>query len=828
MTPQPQATPTPRKAGAHSWVSIWLAVLVIGVVAVFVGLPSLMSGRALVLPLDDVYIHFQYARQIAAGEPYIYNPGLPPSSGATSLLYPYLLAVGHWLGFTGLSLALWALAIGVGALFASCGLVYLLARHAGLSTTAAVALSSIFALTGSIAWHFVSGMETGLLVAFMLLTFYAVATERLRLTVLGASLMAVTRPEGAIMAVVAVGLLAVANWRTPRRGLWLALPLLALASQPLVNWVFTGSATAAGRDAKSILSMVPTDYSVIAVRVLRNFGRMWWEFLTGYSPREGLYLPVPLALIAFAGVGRLLWRGWRQRRGLLVPLVVLGWLGAGTLAVATLDPAFWHFKRYQMPFMALLFPLAAWGLAVAGVRAQRVLLPVLAVTALWSGWRFQQSYQINVNLLQQQQIPMAGWLRANTPPDAVIAVHDVGLMRYLTGRTTVDMVGLTTPGAADSWRNGPGAVAEFLSAYEPRPTYIASYTDALGLSYLADTGIYGELLVEYPVTLDDNYNVALAGAYQGVWATNWAAADVANRPHQPYPLEVVANMTLTDWVDVADLQSEAAHNYEWRSRGELAGFPTEVYQHDYLSCTDICTVLDGGRRIDGHESFTLATIPGKDLILITRVHAAFAGSFDVYINGDYTATRTLPTVPGQWLDIATAVDGERIEATTTVEITPDVPGGHYMPYYHWAYQGERAPQPPVNGEPLARFGDVIRISDLNTTLADDQLVVAFDWTANASQRADYRMFVHVYDDVDAPPIFQADRYPIDGATPPGNSLTGEVPQEVMIYLTEFSPGQYRVALGFYNPADGTRLQAASTTLTTSNDGRLWVETIELK
>ncbi len=828
MTTRPLPSSTDNPVTVPGWLFAWIAILVVIVLAAFVVLPVLISGRALVLPLDDVYIHFQYARQIAAGEPYIYNPGLPPSSGATSLLYPYLLAIGYWAGFTGLSLALWALSLGAAALFVSCWLVYLLARHAGLQAVNAAALSSLFALTGSLAWHYVSGMETGLLIAFMLLTFYAIVTDRIQLTVLGAALMAVTRPEGAIMAVVAVGLSALANWRQPQRLLWLTLPLLALGIQPVVNWIFTGSSTAAGSDAKSILSMVPTNYSVIAMRILQNFGRMWWEFLTGYSPREGLYLPVPLTAIATVGVAGLLLRGLRQRRGLLVPLVALGWLTAGTLAVATLDPAFWHFKRYQMPFMALLFPLAAWGLVRFGQRTQRFALALLAVTALWSGWRFQQSYQINVNLLLQQQIPMAAWLDSNTPLDAVIAVHDVGLMRYIGDRTTVDMVGLTTPGAADSWRNGPGAVAEFMSAHEPRPTYVASYTDALGLSYLADTNIYGTLLAEYPVALDDNFNVALAGAYQGVWQTEWSAADAANQPRQPYPVAATADMTLVDWIDVADLQSEAAHNYQWRSNGALTGFPTEAYEHDYLSCTDVCTVMDGGRRIDAYESFTLATNPDEDMILVTRVHPAFSGSFDIHINGDLVATRTIPAAPGQWLDVATAVEAERISASTIVEVVPNVPGGHYMPYYHWAYQGNIPPEAPSSDQPLANFDGVIEVTGLTTTIEGDHVRVAFNWTANTAQRADYRLFVHVYDDVNAPPIAQVDRYPVDGATPPGNTLPGEVFEEIMVNLPEFSLGRYRVALGFYDPVNGIRLQPASTSMSTSKDGRLWLATFEIE
>lgn len=59
------------------------------------------GGGEMLMPLDDVYIHFQYARQLALGQPYVYNAGEPPTSGATSFLYPYVLAAGYALGFQG-------------------------------------------------------------------------------------------------------------------------------------------------------------------------------------------------------------------------------------------------------------------------------------------------------------------------------------------------------------------------------------------------------------------------------------------------------------------------------------------------------------------------------------------------------------------------------------------------------------------------------------------------------------------------------------------------------------------------------------------------------
>src|SRR5690349_16629797 len=78
----------------------------------------------LLMPLDDVYIHFQYARQMALGHPYQYNLSDPPTSGATSFIYPYLLAFGYLIGFQGLWLGLWAMLLGTIALIASLWAVY--------------------------------------------------------------------------------------------------------------------------------------------------------------------------------------------------------------------------------------------------------------------------------------------------------------------------------------------------------------------------------------------------------------------------------------------------------------------------------------------------------------------------------------------------------------------------------------------------------------------------------------------------------------------------------------------------------------------------------
>src|SRR5262249_35111309 len=55
-------------------------------------------------PLDDVFIHFDFARSAARGHPFEWSTGNGYSSGGTGLLYPLVLAPGIWLGFRGESL----------------------------------------------------------------------------------------------------------------------------------------------------------------------------------------------------------------------------------------------------------------------------------------------------------------------------------------------------------------------------------------------------------------------------------------------------------------------------------------------------------------------------------------------------------------------------------------------------------------------------------------------------------------------------------------------------------------------------------------------------
>ncbi len=815
---------------------------------------SIAGGRGdLVMPLDDVYIHFQYARQFAAGQPYVYNSGQPPSSGATSFLYPYLLAVGYLLGFQGLNLGLWAMAIGALSLLGSMWLLYLLARVYNVSDWITVIVALVFALTGAVSWHFMNGMETGLMVCFTLLTLYALIKQSIRGSVFAASLLALIRPEGGILAALAVGVLYMQHWRVSpsirfraREMASLAVPIAAVGVQPLVNLLFTGSPIASGNAAKSLFGIVPLYYDVILSRIVDNFARMWVEFATSTSPREGLYLTYPIALLAVVGVVSLLSQPDRRWIGILV----IAWLLAGTIAVATLDTAFWHFKRYQMPFMTLFFPLAAWGgIALWRLSGRPVIKRIFAVAivgfvtvlTLWTGAEFLHHFALNVGYIYAQPLQMARWLDANTPPDAVVAVHDTGLIRYLGGRTTIDMVGLTTPGAAAHWRNGPGSVAEFL--IQEQPDYIASYghRHGLGLGMLADTSLYGEPLASFPVVLDNRYNVALAGEFQGIYEPDWTAADRANNVYQPSILNYLEGFLEVDAINLAELGSERQHGYEWINSQDLPGFPTEF--HEFSCLHDACRVMDGGRRINGIEWFWLTVNPGRDLILVMRVHPESAGHIDIsaadhHLDADGSrgsarsarglysfilATRWIPAIPGEWLEIATLIPaGYMKQNGLAINIVSDT---SYSPYYVWAYQGTYQPE-TFSGQPLSTYQNgaiVLSTAEIDYQSATSHVAVNLDWYTPGNAQGDYIVFVHLYNDADEI-VAQTDERPGNGTLPPGNWLPGTIHDTIDVDVSEVQPGRYQVAIGLYDPVTLERL---APTTGGDADNRLFIGEVDI-
>ncbi len=858
---EPTGSPTARPDSRRFYIALVVLLLVVGGAALlylWAGL-HVSSGSTPVMPLDDTYIHFQYARALAEGYPFRYNPDQPPTSGATSLLYPAILAVGYRIGFQGEQLSWWALLIGIVCWFGSAWLIYRISArdNSPAAHRIGLAVAVAFALTGSLGWAFMSGMETGLMVFATLLTLWYIVNQDRRGVIVAGILVTLVRPEG-----LAIGLLAslyMATCESSRRAflrhaLLYSLPLLAALIQPALNLLATGSLTASGLQAKSYLYLVPPDPGMILSSVANVAGRMWAELFTGLP-----YLLPGLVIFCAIAVFTGLRDGWRARR-LNPPILVLTWLLALTATLSLLETAFWQFKRYQQPMIALLFPLAAWAFMLLCnllVRRYRpfvmgILLGGFVAFSLTTTASFVQDYADNVHEVAFSQQPMARYVAAHIPTGAVIGVHDIGVMRYLGGHPTYDVIGLTTPGAARAWRNGPGAAFEQMLASAWRPDYFAIYRDALGLSYLADTGLFRQKLADFPSTQPPHNIASATNGGQAVYKADWTYATFASRPWQPSSLAAVAGMKLVDSVNVADLASEDAHQYRWWEAARRPGFASEVYEQSYVACqpdlpspqaerrsasevpNPTCKVLDGGRLITGGEEMTIRTEPGQDLIWITRVHPHNPATLTVFVNGARLATRVIPAIPGQWLEIATlvpasAIVGPQTRVRAEANIT-DPAVGHYMPYYHWFYQGTYLADNGVTlPGPVATFGPSIRLAGRRLTYNAESRIVHIDLEWQGGEAAgDAKVFIHLYDAAGKlVENAQIDQRPGSGTLPPGNWLPGTLRDSYSLVVPPSVPsGTYRVAIGLYEPVTLQRL--AVTGEGSDADRRLFIGNVDVR
>ena len=183
--------------------------LIAALLALVSGLVILSQGAVLpdgsqVLPLDDSYIHLQYAWQAAHGHFLQYNTGDVPTTGATSLLYLSILASGFALGITRTAMPGVMLVFGLGLFMLSAALITDLGRRITRRISGSLPFPDwipgllaglLFAGSGWMAWVYLTGMETGLAVTLIVAALWAYIQRRPALTGVLLALVAITRPE---------------------------------------------------------------------------------------------------------------------------------------------------------------------------------------------------------------------------------------------------------------------------------------------------------------------------------------------------------------------------------------------------------------------------------------------------------------------------------------------------------------------------------------------------------------------------------------------------------------------------------------------------------
>jgi arabinofuranosyltransferase len=481
------------------WMLLLLALLALAGAYMFAALRTDPFGTYSGL-VDDAYIPLRFAHNAASGYGLVWNRGDVRVDGFTSLLWLLIL-----LGIEKAGRVPLAYLVPLGAFFAvACmGLALLLlhrlnpGRHnENLTGAILLGLTPIF-------WYWsMAGLETTLYAALLLaacLAYLAQRAEQIPAWGSGAvfGLLALTRPEGALLFGLTLLLDALLVWRFKegrfRRTLGLAAGF-AIVYLPafMWEWWYFGD------------PLPNTYYAKTGAGWLQIQGG--WNYLVGslQALALGTGLPLLLALVTF-GKPRL------ER-----PFIAFMALSSCLLVVLEGGDHFPH-ARFLVPVLPLLFVLAGLGLSdltakLAPVNRTLFLVVLIGVAVLVfhpagtlaitpAGTRLTSA---DPAAFQYNTDPDAGFvvmgkaLRRLAAPGQSIAVVPIGAIGYFSDLRVFDMVGLVDPHIAHepfdpqytaTWRPGHDK-GDGLYVLGRRPDYI-QLVDGLTSQPLPGVDAYG-------------------------------------------------------------------------------------------------------------------------------------------------------------------------------------------------------------------------------------------------------------------------------------------------------------------------------------------------
>jgi hypothetical protein len=657
------------------------ALAAAALVLIFVGSTSWQAGGRS-LPLDDPFIYLHYARQTARGEIFRYNDGDPPTQGCTSPLYALLLVPGFWLGLDDLELVPVLLLLGGTGLTASAVLAHRLAAR-WLGPPWGAWAGTLILLCGPLVWGCLSGMEIPALTAGLLWLLdrvdHVLDGSPPRGLLAPASAVALLRPEGyGAVLVLALVLLAarrrasasevdsggiesggMQDFDRTGAGPEPLRPLLVAIGVPLVIGLVPGLLFALGGGtftpngivAKSRWTAEPLFVPEAlratlesAIEITKgifggSLGHRTSPKLIAYDMNARAVFFAPLAFgLYLLGMAPAV-AGEIRRRIPGRATLLAAWLVTGVAATAALSEPDAHFNRYQQPLM----PLFLLGVLVGVARFRRGvaggsliahgLAGYLTLFGLASTAVFAVHYGDNASDIRLMQMTMARVIRERLPADAVVAINDAGVLRYLSGRRTVDLVGLTTPGLARLWRMGPGSLIEELGRWPAgaRPTHFAIFPNWFRLE---EAGLLRPI---HHVVLE---SVSIVDAEEVLYTADWSALEASEVPCAGV---LPAGYDITDRIDIADRADEVAHAYHFWSRERDVSMPTFVIARRCAGDT-MSTVADGGRVVTGGERMRVRVRPGREVAVIVR--AAAAGEVRVRWDGAPVAEGKVGTRQG--------------------------------------------------------------------------------------------------------------------------------------------------------------------------------------
>jgi hypothetical protein len=376
---------------------------------------------------DDPYITFRYARNLLAGNGFVYNVGERTLS-TTAPMYAVLLAGLGWIwsDLSTLSNVISAVALVLSAV--------ILFRWAGdhKETATGMVAALLLSLSPRLVMSF--GAETCVYLMLILAGFWTYDRSRMGLAASMLAVAAMIRPDGLLAAAILISYHWIRRRSTPWRTVALYVALVGTWYAGL--WLYFGSplpVTLLTKQRQGQMA-ISTRFGAGLVEMIRDSSRQLVYWLHG--------------ILAVIGLGRVATkaRHW-------IPLLV--WTGTYVLVYILLGVSryFWYYAPL-IPALAVLVAEGTMTLirTLARLKIPRILIPIstgvllsallapLVTGVLGLSWARTPKLDIYREIGQ--------WLEAHTPAQATVGALEVGIIGYFGQRTMIDFAGLIQPDTA--------------------------------------------------------------------------------------------------------------------------------------------------------------------------------------------------------------------------------------------------------------------------------------------------------------------------------------------------------------------------------------------
>jgi len=443
----------------------FLKLLGIAGLSVLVYLIYSYSTFSIGFPLDDAWIHQTYARNLGLHGEWAYFTN-QPSAGSTSPLWSTLLSIGYFLR---LNPFLWTFALGF-LILGAIACIGVSTYHKMVTNNPKWGLwvGVLLIFEWHLVWAALSGMETGLFSALVLITFTWLIAGWERWFWLGVvvGLGVWVRPDG--LTLIGPTLLVLLLSKSSLRSKLISTLHFVLGTILLLVPYLGMNSALSGSIWPNTFYAKQTEYAIELSHPL------WWRLYEQFQ--------LPLVGVGVILVPGFIWCVWLALRERKWPIFFGAVWAIGYLVLYALRlPVNYQHGRYAMPMMPVYYVWSFSGTVMwlklnspilwrRIISRSTVIAGSLILLVFWVlGGR---AYARDVAVIETEMVATARWIQSNTGSDSLIAAHDIGALGYFSNRPLLDLAGLVSPAVIPIVRNEP-RLAELLD--EENVDYLVTF-----------------------------------------------------------------------------------------------------------------------------------------------------------------------------------------------------------------------------------------------------------------------------------------------------------------------------------------------------------------